>query len=49
MMGLLHLLEPGVVTGVPVLSPATTWLSEADFFIAEELDPVSWSRDKSNQ
>ena len=39
-MGLLLLLEPGVFP--PGLSPAT-WLSEADFFIAEEGEaPGSW-------
>ena len=34
-MGLLLLLEPGVL--VPALSPVT-WLSEADFFMLEELE-----------
>ena len=34
-MGLLLLLEPGVL--VPGLSPVT-WLSEADFFMLEELE-----------
>ena len=39
-MGLLLLLEPGVLA--PGLSPAT-WLSEADFFMAEEGEaPGSW-------